>query len=61
LHGLGKTVTAKEVETEQQLEFLKASGCDVIQGYLLSRPLPPKEAKALIESLPDFAWYLLQK
>jgi diguanylate cyclase (GGDEF)-like protein/PAS domain S-box-containing protein len=61
LHDLGKTVTAKEVETEQQLEFLKASGCDVIQGYLLSRPLPPKEAKALIESLPDFAWYLLQK
>jgi PAS domain S-box-containing protein len=61
LHGLGKTVTAKEVETEQQLEFLKASGCDVIQGHLLSRPLPPKEAKELIENLPDFAWYFLQK
>lgn len=61
LHELGKTVTAKEVETEQQLEFLKASGCDVIQGHLLSRPLLPKEAKELIENLPDFAWYLRQK
>lgn len=61
LHELGKTVTAKEVETEQQLEFLKTSGCDVVQGYLLSRPLPAKEAKELIENLPDFAWYLRQK
>ena len=60
LHELGKTVIAKEVETEQQLEFLKASGCDVIQGHLLSRPLPPKEAKELIENLPDFAWYFRQ-
>ncbi len=60
LHDLGKTVIAKEVETEQQLEFLKASGCDVIQGHLLSRPMPAKEAKELIENLPDFAWYLRQ-
>ena len=60
LHDLGKTVIAKEVETEQQLEFLKASGCDVIQGHLLSRPIPAKEAKELIENLPDFAWHLRQ-
>ena len=61
LHDLGKTVIAKEVETEQQLEFLQASGCDLIQGHLLSRPLPAKEAKELLENLPDFAWYLRQK
>ncbi|WP_411727086.1 EAL domain-containing protein [Methyloglobulus sp.] len=61
LHELGKTVIAKEVETEQQLEFLKISGCDMIQGHLLSRPLPAKEAKELMETLPDFAWYLQQK
>jgi PAS domain S-box-containing protein len=60
LHDLGKTVIAKEVETEQQLEFLKQSGCDVIQGHLLSRPIPAKEAKELMENLPDFAWYLQQ-
>lgn len=61
LHELGKTVIAKEVETERQLEFLKTSGCDMIQGHLLSRPLPAKEAKELMETLPDFAWYLQQK
>lgn len=61
LHELGKTVIAKEVETEEQLEFLKASGCDMIQGHLLSRPLPAKEAKELMKALPDFAWYLQQK
>ena len=61
LHDLGKTVIAKEVETEQQLEFLKTSGCDIIQGHLLSRPLPAKEARDLLKNLPDFAWYLQQK
>lgn len=61
LHEMGKTVIAKEVETEQQLEFLKTSGCDVIQGRLLSGPLPAKDAKVLMETLPDFAWYFQQK
>jgi EAL domain-containing protein (putative c-di-GMP-specific phosphodiesterase class I) len=61
LHELGKTVIAKKVETEQQLESLKVSGCDMIQGHLLSRPLPPKEAKELLKTLPDFAWYFQQK
>ncbi len=60
LHEMGKTVIAKEIETEQQLEFFKTCGCDVVQGHLLSRPLPAKEAKELMESLPDFAWYLTQ-
>jgi EAL domain-containing protein (putative c-di-GMP-specific phosphodiesterase class I) len=61
LHDLGRTVVAKEVETEQQLEFLKAKGCDMIQGHLLSRPMPAKEAMELIKNLPDFAWYFVQK
>jgi PAS domain S-box-containing protein/diguanylate cyclase (GGDEF)-like protein len=60
LHELGKKVIVKEVENEQQLECLKNSGCDVIQGHLLSRPLPAKEAKQLIETLPDFIWFLRQ-
>ncbi|MBK8814334.1 MAG: EAL domain-containing protein [Methylococcaceae bacterium] len=61
LHELGKTVIAKEVENEEQLECLKASGCDIIQGHLLSKPLPAKEAKRLIETLPDIVWFLRQK
>ena len=60
LHELNKTVIVKEIENEQQLDFLKKRGCDVFQGYLLSRPLPAKEAKILIESLPDLVWYLEQ-
>lgn len=57
LHELGKTVIAKEIETKQQMKFLKTIGCDAVQGYLLSRPLPATEAKELLETLPDFTWY----
>ncbi|CAG7856973.1 two-component system, NarL family, sensor histidine kinase EvgS [biofilm metagenome] len=60
LHDMGKLILAKEIETERQLEFLKNCGCDLIQGHLLSRPMPAKEAKELMENLPDFAWYLKQ-
>jgi EAL domain-containing protein (putative c-di-GMP-specific phosphodiesterase class I) len=35
-----KTV-AEGVETEAQFAELKAAGCDIIQGYLISRPLAP--------------------
>jgi diguanylate cyclase (GGDEF)-like protein len=39
-HKLGIKVLAEGVETEDQLELLRQSGCDAIQGYLLSKPLP---------------------
>jgi diguanylate cyclase (GGDEF)-like protein/PAS domain S-box-containing protein len=42
-HTLQLTVVAEGVETEAQLEFLKANGCDQIQGYHISRPLPAQE------------------
>jgi EAL domain-containing protein (putative c-di-GMP-specific phosphodiesterase class I) len=37
------------VETEAQLEFLRAYNCDAIQGYLFSRPLPPLELLHFLE------------
>ena len=39
-HELGMRVVAEGVETDQQLDFIRAFGCDVAQGYLFSRPLP---------------------
>jgi EAL domain-containing protein (putative c-di-GMP-specific phosphodiesterase class I) len=38
-HGLKLEVIAEGVETIEQLEFLRHHGCDIIQGYYLSRPL----------------------
>lgn len=39
-HALGMTVVAEGVETESQLQLLKELGCNEVQGYLISRPLP---------------------
>jgi diguanylate cyclase (GGDEF)-like protein/PAS domain S-box-containing protein len=38
--GLGMPVVAEGVETAEQLEALRAEGCDQVQGYLISRPNP---------------------
>lgn len=37
--GLGLTVVAEGVEVQEQLEFLKAKGCHLVQGYLTGRPM----------------------
>ncbi len=36
-------IVCEGVETEKQFEFLKTAGCDIIQGYYLSRPIPIEE------------------
>ena len=41
-HGLGLTATAEGVETVEQLRLIRELGCDVGQGYLISRPLEPE-------------------
>jgi EAL domain-containing protein (putative c-di-GMP-specific phosphodiesterase class I) len=44
-HGLGLTATAEGVETVEQLRIVHELGCDVVQGYLISPPLPPNKLK----------------
>ncbi len=48
-HKLGLEVIAEGVETEAQLKFLVSIGCEKIQGYWLSKPLPAEAAKAFIQ------------
>ncbi|HUF80785.1 MAG TPA: EAL domain-containing protein, partial [Burkholderiales bacterium] len=43
-HGLRLRTVAEGVETEEQLDWLKRFGCEEIQGYLFSKPLPAEEA-----------------
>jgi EAL domain-containing protein (putative c-di-GMP-specific phosphodiesterase class I) len=41
-------VIAEGVETRDQMQLLKKVGCDIIQGYYFSKPLPPEEFEELI-------------
>jgi len=46
-HNLKIEVVAEGVETEAQFAFLRARGCDCMQGYLFGRPLPAEEIEKL--------------
>ncbi|GAB1393730.1 hypothetical protein MASR1M60_18940 [Rhodocyclaceae bacterium] len=54
-HRLGLDVVAEGVETEAQLKYLLSIGCEKIQGYLISKPLPAKAAEAFIRSRPKIS------
>ena len=45
-HSLDRTVVAEGVETATVLQMLRAKGCDVIQGYYISRPVPFRDLVA---------------
>lgn len=48
-HEMGLVVVAEGVETEEQFAYLKQKGCDTIQGYRISQPLPPEEFIAKLQ------------
>jgi EAL domain-containing protein (putative c-di-GMP-specific phosphodiesterase class I) len=47
-HGLGLEVVAEGVETEAELRRLLVLGCDLAQGYLISRPVPASDFVAFL-------------
>lgn len=47
-HSLGLKLVAEGVETEAQRDYLKGKGCDFVQGYLFSRPVPADQVLAFI-------------
>ncbi|UTI63307.1 bifunctional diguanylate cyclase/phosphodiesterase [Paraconexibacter antarcticus] len=51
-HNLGTRVVAEGVEDDATWTALGHLGCDVVQGYLISRPLPPPAAIAFLDSHP---------
>jgi diguanylate cyclase (GGDEF)-like protein len=46
--SLGMSTTAEGVETEEQMDQVRAEGCTEMQGYYLGRPMPADQVKALL-------------
>jgi diguanylate cyclase (GGDEF)-like protein/PAS domain S-box-containing protein len=51
-HNMGMDVVAEGVETAEQLEWLRAIGCEYAQGFYFSRPVDMSAATAMIASAP---------
>ena len=47
-HGLGLSVVAEGVETQHQLDILRQTNCDMVQGFFLNRPMPAEQFAALL-------------
>jgi EAL domain-containing protein (putative c-di-GMP-specific phosphodiesterase class I) len=48
-HELGIKVVVEGIENAAQMDFMKQNGCDIVQGYFFTRPLPPAAAVAWLK------------
>nr|WP_282243771.1 EAL domain-containing protein [Stenotrophomonas sp. PS02300] len=53
---LGYATVAEGAETAEQVERLRALGCDGIQGYALARPMNPDLLITMLRDQPAFPW-----
>ena len=60
-HSLKQKVIAEGVETKEQFDFLRKHGCDIIQGYYFSKPLPAKEMTEFLKNDFDKFWMPVKK
>lgn len=50
-HEMNIKVIAEGAETKEQVHFLKSTGCDFIQGYYYSKPVPQTEFEAILDAM----------
>jgi len=51
-HALNLKVIAEGVESQEQVQSLRRLQCDEMQGYVISRPLPPDQLTTMLENRP---------
>ena len=52
-HKFGINVVAEGVENRETLDALSELGCDIAQGYFISKPLEAENLKSWLDSKPD--------